>query len=367
MKLKCTLLFSICLMMIASLKAQDRHFTLYNFSPIILNPAQTGSFNGTLRIGGIHRSQGLNTNDIANNFDYNSQSFYADAPIITVRKRDWVSAGLDFYQDKAGSLDYGDTWFKLAGAYHLSLDKKQKSILSLGVKWGTVTRSFNPGNSVSQDNMLDPGLLSQGETRTRFQDYGAGLLLKNSTNDDLKFELGIAADHVTTPGDNRKDRQRRNTTQPNPNPNPNNAAGDGVNFIGQDSLGNVRLVSLPFNWTGHGKFDIQINKEFSIAPSFLIQTTRGTRPEVVLQAPVGFTFNQERNQKLIFGLGYRLGDALQFLAGYEVKDVRFALSYDLTTSSKRQISSGGFEIAASYIIKVYKQPKIEPAILCPNF
>ncbi|MEN9416069.1 MAG: hypothetical protein RLZ62_2373, partial [Bacteroidota bacterium] len=40
-----------------SATAQDIHFSQYNMSPMTLNPANIGGFEGTARISGIYRSQ----------------------------------------------------------------------------------------------------------------------------------------------------------------------------------------------------------------------------------------------------------------------------------------------------------------------
>ena len=36
---------------------QDTHYTLHDYAPLWLNPANTGSFSGTIRVGGIYRGQ----------------------------------------------------------------------------------------------------------------------------------------------------------------------------------------------------------------------------------------------------------------------------------------------------------------------
>ena len=69
------------------------------------------------------------------------------------------------------------------------------------------------------------------------------------------------------------------------------------------------------------------------------------------------------------GLGYRFGDAAQVLFGGDYKDLRVALSYDVNVSSLSTASDyqGGFELAAWYIIKIYRKPTIKTRILCPRF
>ena len=46
-------------------KAQDIHFSQYYASPLTLNPALTGKFNGHFRVSGIYRDQNFNLYNVA--------------------------------------------------------------------------------------------------------------------------------------------------------------------------------------------------------------------------------------------------------------------------------------------------------------
>ena len=69
-----------------------------------------------------------------------------------------------------------------------------------------------------------------------------------------------------------------------------------------------------------------------------------------------------------FGAGYRLRDAAEVLVGAYYKDFRIAASYDVTLSElkDRNNTVGGFELAVSYIGKIFKEPKVKPVIFCPS-
>ena len=76
------------------LTAQDFHKSLFNMMPLSVNPAYTGDFEGTFRISGMYKDQ--------TNSTYKTPSFSVDVPILMVRKRDWLSAGISFDSDTAG-------------------------------------------------------------------------------------------------------------------------------------------------------------------------------------------------------------------------------------------------------------------------
>ena len=60
---------------------------------------------------------------------------------------------------------------------------------------------------------------------------------------------------------------------------------------------------------------------------------------------------------------------VQALVGAQYKDLRVGFAYDINTSGLSQETNyrGGFELAANYIIRIYKASKVEPKILCPRF
>ena len=132
MKLVKTLLFSAILVLSGQLSAQDIHWSMYNMSPLTLNPANTGAFSGTFRIGGIYRDQWASV--IASN-PYRTPSFYIDAPIVRgFGKNDWIGIGAMLYSDEAGSGQLGTTSTQFSASYHLAMNKKATSILTFGTK-----------------------------------------------------------------------------------------------------------------------------------------------------------------------------------------------------------------------------------------
>jgi len=85
---------------VGELKAQDIHYTQYELSPMTLNPALTGAYEGTFRVGGIYRDQ---WSSVLNN-QYVTYTLYGDLPVIRgFGKNDWFGAGILLTNDRAGS------------------------------------------------------------------------------------------------------------------------------------------------------------------------------------------------------------------------------------------------------------------------
>ncbi|MEL7221552.1 MAG: PorP/SprF family type IX secretion system membrane protein [Bacteroidota bacterium] len=343
------------------LSAQDVHYTLFNMSPLRTNPALTGAFNGTARIGGIHRGQWFNIDaSIA------TTSFYADAPIIRgFRDTDWVGVGFNFLNDQAGAQDLITNIAGLSASYHLALDKKANSMLTLGATYGQNSRRLKGGEFLAEQNIGEEfgggptgtetefANVAAMEDNTSYNDVSVGLLYRNQIDKTSKLELGIAALHVNAPNAGLNG---LGATMPGPNPNPN-----------PPTTGNPDDSDRRMTFITHGKFERPINEKWSMAPTFFWQTTEAGGNEIMLQAWVGRKVNEDMT--LNFGLGGRTGDAAQILFGIDYQDWRTALSYDVNVSSATAITNGvgGFELAAYYIIKVYKTPELPPAVLCPKF
>lgn len=326
------------------LSAQDVHYTLFNMSPLRTNPALTGAFNGTARLGGIYRGQWFNLDA-----SMSTPSFYADAPIIRgFRDKDWVGVGFNFLSDQAGPFDLKTSLGGLSASYHLAVDKKANSILTLGAAYNQVSRRAEFRDPLAEQN-IGTGFGGGGLNETEFNamgnleknvsysDVNVGLLFRTKMDKTNALELGVAALHVNSPAAKLLDTGN-----------------------GDDSDRKMTFIM-------HGKFDRKIDEKWSMSPTFFWQTTEAGLNEIMLQAWAGRKINEELT--LNFGLGGRYGDAAQILFGADYKDLRAALSYDINLSSATTITNnvGGFELAAYYIIKIYKTPELPPAILCPKF
>lgn len=362
MKLLRPLLFGLFFISLSFItKAQEIHYTLFNMSPLTLNPAQTGAFYGTVRVGGIFRSQWWSVDD---NIGYETPSFYGDAPIIRgFREQDWVGVGAVIVSDRAGSLNLKNTATFLSAAYHLGLGKKNNSVLTLGVQGGSVQRSFfasrvrtndlfdtgvgtfTNNGGITQDQVLGGGGGGGGssqDTRTNsFLDFSTGLMLRSQLDNDSDIEVGVAVSNINTPKDNFS-----------------SLSGD----FDQDA------ERKPLRILSHIRYAFPLSDKLTAEPTAMFQTQRGAS-EFNLQAWGNYLFDAEKDITFKAGLGYRFGDAAKVLIGADIKDIRVAAAFDLNLSGYRTATDyqGGFEIAAWYIIKKYKKPDVKPAILCPRF
>jgi type IX secretion system PorP/SprF family membrane protein len=357
------LLLFPCLLVSGILAAQEVHFSQYNMAPLYLNPAQAGAFLGTARIGGTFRDQWLFLPK-----DYVTRSFFVDAPIVRgLRKKwgDWVGVGFYFHGDRSGTAGLGQSaGGVINAAYHLAMDKKASQILTIGASFGNFSRSLDRNGLVFEDETA-PNLGGGGnplsEDRTRFQglsgnnngggnptrDIGNaqayrsisfGLMYRANLKKKDKLEMGFAVANINQP----------------------RYGFSGPRGGGQGSA-NENDARLPMRITAHGQLERHLTNKISMNPSLLLQLY-GPFTEIVPQFTAGYQWDPKI--KFNAGLGYRVGDAAILLAGAQMDDFRVGASWDLTTSQLGL--RGGFELAANYIIKLYKKPNVPPAILCPR-
>ena len=321
---------------------QDVHFSLYNMSPLTLNPANTGAFEGTLRIGGIFRDQWFSFVPR----EFTTPSIYIDAPVITgFGKRDWLGVGVSVFQDKVGFAQLRRSSALLSAAYHLALDKKGTSYLTLGGQGGYVQRRFDPmsldikfEDELELGGMLGPGGSvdrSNFTEKMQYLDINAGLTFRQLLANGSSFDLGVAGMHLNRPRYN---------------------------------LATSDAERLPMRFNAHARFTSDLGTKWMMAPT-VYYSTMAPSSELALQAWGGRYLGGENKEMLLrFGLGYRWKDAVEVLLGFDYKAFQAGLSYDVNVSQLNDATNfhGGLEIAVSYILKIYKEPVVPPVIFCPR-
>ncbi|MCE7923223.1 MAG: type IX secretion system membrane protein PorP/SprF [Haliscomenobacteraceae bacterium CHB4] len=335
------------------LSAQDIHFTQFYMSPMTMNPAMSGKFEGTVRIGGIYRGQWASV--VGGGDSYKTPSVWADAPIIRgIRKQDWIGVGLVFFTDKAGEIGLQHSATKLGATYHLALGKKNTTVLSIGGQYGKGSRKlgddrryedgYDPSGQYVPSNSKEGNVVDDAS----YTDIDGGINISSKLNKRMDFNLGFAMYHI-----NQGKYSLAGISDPN-GPTPT-----------QPTAGNAKI---PRRSILHGQFNAALDDRWSMSPAFQYMTMSGA-DEIQLQALMGYLFNPEKDITLNFGLGYRLRDAVQAIAGVKYKDLRVGFAYDINTSDLNAASNyrGGFELAANYIVKIYKPATIKQKVLCPRF
>lgn len=346
MRLTKTLLFVVVVLAGSiGLHAQDLHNSLFYMNPLHMNPAFTGAYEGTFRIGGIYRDQARSA---IGKSAYSTPVIYGDAPIIMVGKRNWLGGGILVLQDVAGDGKLKTTGGNLSAAIHLSMDKKSKNVFTIGLQYGQYGRSFDDSYLYPDvltdkvNNPNGPGIITEdqvndkaGEDPSSYKDINAGIMLTSKINKKTDFNIGFSARHITTPGSD-------------------------YNITSSKEDLNLRFIA-------HAQLRNQMNDKWSITPELYFSNISPSS-QIQLHGWAGYMLKPEKNIQLNFGLGYRVEDSGQVLLGIDYGDIKAQLAYDITLSELSDVNSsqGGFEIAVYYIGKIFKKPDVKPAILCPH-
>ncbi len=323
-------------------RAQDIHFTMFDLSPLTLNPGLIGDFSGTFRVTGNYRIQWPT---IAK---YSTPSLGVDVPLLRgLRKNDWISFGIAMVQDQAGdAFKLKKTAGWLGGSYHAVLKKDGSSTLSLGVQSGATTRSL-VGNPRFQDP-TDPAFPSSSGSdpmKKTYSDLNVGLVYNGALNKERTsaLNMGVAMYHLTKP---------------------NGSLGGSGGTPGGNPGSDKQDVLI----NAHAMMIIPRGDLLKFTPGAIIHVLGGNF-ELAGQLKGELLINREKDIAVIGGAGYRLGDAAFAIFGARYKDLKVGLAYDFNLSGATSSTSGigGYELGVSYIAKIYKKPVIKPVIFCPRF
>lgn len=360
--LRCALILTFALAANGLLRGQDVIYSLVDFMPTWVNPSLTGAYEGTARIGALYRDQSRGFNIDA----FQTPGLYVDAPILSLgkKKRSWLGVGGTVLADTKGAAALNDTYLEANAAFHAILNQRRSSrtVVSIGVRGGILQRSADLGNEqIRLNEEYDvniggggltrlTGLDRQGDPNGTGVDIGFGVSLARQLDDERNFRVGLSAQHLTTPD---------------------------VNLTGD------REGQRQFSMGAQAQYRQLLDDQYLIEPAVYLWWDPQGAVSAQLQAMAGVYLGEEADKLVKFGLGFRAPRQAYPMIGFETGDLRVAAAFDIYTGGQQgaiglnydaegmpagssKTFSSAFEIGVSYILKIYKQPKVEPVILCPQ-
>ena len=297
---------------INSLKGQDIHFSQYFNSPLNLNPAHTGNFEGDWRIVGNYRNQWK-----ALALPYRTSSVSYDRQFYL--KQHHISAGLLLVNDESGDIRLKGNSIFLSGAYHRTINNNSLSVgLQIGYSTKRVVEMSLPGDWKPSDGVF---VTNPGE-HLSYLDINFGVNWKRKIG-NFEPEVGVSLFHVNHPKES---------------------------FFND----NTRL---PIKNMIHGAVRTNILQNFFVKPGFFTYIMKGAK-DLVIGSEAGYTFqgNQFQLREARTGFFWRNGlsgnsDAMIALFGVQVRNLDVNISYDFNISPLKTYTNnrGAFEI--SFIFK----------------
>lgn len=335
--------------------SQDQHFSQFYASPLTLNPALTGAFEGKYRVSLIYRDQWRKA------LDNPYQTFSAAAdfryPVKAYKQRykDAVGVGVLFYNDKVNQINLTTNQIMASGAYHKALNPESNQFLSLGIQVGMVQRNLNYDQLTFHDQFNGTNGFTNAtgedfpENNFAFSDFQVGLNYSYAPENKAGIFAGVAMHHVTEPEMSFFYRQL------------------------PDEDKDERLSNLLFRkYTAHLAFRLPVGEFVQISP----------RAQVYSQGP-HLTFSAGTNVRFlvndISGTAIHLGawarpvhnqntewstDAIVALIGIEHQNFLLGFSYDISPGAvpSNNRNRSAFEISVAYLGE-YEDDSVQ----CPSF
>lgn len=342
---------TLLLFLFLGAQAQDRLFSQFYASPLTLNPALTGAFEGKFRVSSIYRDQWRN----AMEEPYQTFSSALDLRWRMGKERsryqDHVAVGVMFYQDRAGAINFSTSKLAASAAYHKALDIRNTQFISLGIQAGIVQRNVNFGNVTFEDQFNGTTSYSDvtserlPENNFTFGDYSVGLNYVYAPK-STKFRIfaGGAIHHFHKPSVSFYYNTDDETTLPDNKLAPRYSAqvsvqvpvAKGITFLPR------AIFDLQDN---HMKLDAGGNFRVSLSDFRLVSLHVGAYARPVASYDDSFRV-----------------DALVALVGIEFNNVLIGTSYDLHLGQTAGFNRGTFEMSVAYLGD-YE----DDLILCPKF
>jgi len=326
----------LLLLLALSVTAQDIHYSQFYMTPLNMNPAATGVFNGDMRFTANYRFQWYSVP-----VSYSSVAGSFDSKVLAKKTgNNIIGAGFQFNYDKAG--DSKLSLLQLNGSLAYALQLNKRNYLSAGTQVGFAQRSFSDEaltfDSQFNGDVFDPGLPTQElftDKTFAFTDINIGLNYRYVIDDRTNVNIGGSLQHVNTP---------------------------------KQSFFDATDVRLPRKWSGILDATFMVSESIDLLPGFLY-SRQGTYTEMVPSLNLKYHLSQVPGKKIGLYIGgkYRVRDAIVPAIGMSYNALRVGLSYDINISPFQAASTkqGGPELGLIYIITKVKP--IDAYKSCPIF
>ena len=338
------LLFSSVFLLAKTTLAQDPGFSQFFASPLTLNPALTGKFNGVVRVAGNYRNQWPAINNA-----FITSTISVDAPILRNKLPENDTWGLGFMAmtDKTASGILTSNFFSLSTSYHKSLDEDGLHQLGVGFQGSYANKSLDGTRLTFEDGLQLDGTWLRSPTEAinsqyvnvHYFDMNLGVLY-NGSNGTNNYYFGASAYHLNHPKES---------------------------FLGVDT------INVPTRLTLHGGGYFPITGSAStIYLSGLFNNQAGASDFVLGGAWAVSATNNDPEDPVNFyaGLWARFTknttDAVIPYVGLDYGSFNLGLTYDVNVSALKtgSQSRGGIELSLIYIKKPSDGRKGVP---CPRF
>ncbi|HJS53162.1 MAG TPA: PorP/SprF family type IX secretion system membrane protein [Chitinophagaceae bacterium] len=322
-------------------RAQDPNFSQFFASPLTLNPALTGKFDGLFRVAGNYRNQWPSINNA-----FVTKTVSADFHLLKDNLPDidrWGIGGL-FMNDQNGNGALNTNVFSLSTAYHKGLDEDGYHQIGVGFQGSYTDKRLNVSMLDFEDELTALGftgitseIFPQNNLEVKYLDINAGIFYNGSTNGYNNFYAGASMYHINRPKET---------------------------FQGGEYYLNARTTL-----QAGGRLPTNQYNAFHFSANYSFQANANN---LMFGGAYAMNLNYDEQNPVNVYLGAwarfnNVTDALIPYVGLEYGDFQFGATYDLNVSSLQPASNmrGGIELSLIYIKKpVDRELK---KLNCPKF
>jgi type IX secretion system PorP/SprF family membrane protein len=325
--------------------AQDPSFTQFFASPLTLNPALTGKFDGDLRVAGNYRNQWPTVNNA-----YITSTVSIDFPILQSQLAQDDRWGLGFMAmtDKTANGILTSNYVALSTAYHKTVDENGLHSVSVGFQGTYANRILDGPRLHFLDGLQIDGtwLPSSSEpvnlqvVTASYFNMNAGVLYNGSLNGDNAVYLGVAMYNINQPH---------------------------ASFLGAND------ITIPSRLTIHGGGYFPSAGSGQTWYLSALYNRQATASEFVVGGALELSASTDETKpvNVYFGSWMRLSnvnDALIPYVGMDYGSFNLGITYDVNVSAFKVASQtqGGIEISLVYIFKK-QQDDGRNKVKCPHF
>ncbi len=338
-------------MWMSRLQAQDPRFSQFYASPLTLNPAMIGVYEGQFRVVANYRE--LYASILGNN-PYRTIAASFDVRTRLKRSGDYFGIGFSALRDEAGISNFNRTRGNLGLSFMKQLGGSRYRVsdqyLVAGAQVGIGQRGFDFGqlwftNQFDEANALIDFTAASGEDFSQlgndiYLDFNAGVLWYALFEENRSFYIGGAAHHLNQPA---------------------------IALL-EDSEDQLHM-----RWVAHMGGEMPFNDNLSLLPAVAVM---GQQQSFSTTAGANFRYTNRDWRELAIRIGAwahianRLDsgvflDAIAATAILEVERWQIGISYDVTTSVLSQANNarGAFELSLIYTHPEQRRVQVN----CPNF
>lgn len=339
---------------VSSLFSQDIDFTQFYSIPSFVNPALTGGFNGTYRVGAAYRSQWRS----ASPYPISTYAFNGEYRIklksMNRKSKDVFGIGLKFFSDRVKVLEANSNAVYLTGAFHKALNQRKEEYLSGGFEIGLVQRNLNyqvlqfedQFDKINDFNLPTSEVLEANNLA--FGDYSMGLNYSRQIDKSNQIGLGFTLKHLTTPNISFW----RNTENKNPQ------------LITKNDL----PLLIGAQYISHH----DISYLMRLSPRIVFQK-QGTHYQIMTGSTLRINIGSEKSKALHLGAFARITNGqnspinlatVSPFFGFEVNHALLGISYDFLI---QDVAKYFKNISVLEFTVRYTGETIEDTAICPEF